>query len=352
MNFTEKTEHWLNVIFPDKVELPGTAGVIVPSGSTGQRPSPPDPGTIRYNTTTLSLEVFTPSNSWEAVAGGGFSSIRTASNVGAGQGVFKQKVGFDLEFKSLLGSANINITDIGDELLITTAGSVGESNTASNIGSGIGVFGSKVSLDLQFKSLKSLSPTLSIANNITTVDLDLIGAPFLSLSGGTLTGSVTLDPGATIHGSSAQTASTPAFNFTADFNSGMFAPAVNTVGFATNSTEKLRIAANGAMSVPGGYESFVTTDNIIPNKKYVDDAIVALASVNVYRQIFTQANLISGVVQFAHNLNQDFVQVTIYDNFNKVIIPAGITRVSNNIIDVDLKGYGILVGNWNVVVVG
>ena len=161
-----------------------------------------------------------------------------------------------------------------------------------------------------------------------------------------------MNPGATVHGSSGQTAAIPAFNFTADFNSGMFSPAVNTIGFSTNSTEKLRIAPNGALTVPAGYEALVIADTIIPNKKYVDDAIIALANVNVYRQTFTAANIISGTVQFAHNLGQLYVQVTVYDNFNKVIIPEEITTVNSNIIDVDLKTFGTLVGNWHVVVMG
>jgi len=351
--FTDRTEHWLNIIFPEKVLLPGSDGIIVPSGSTGQRPSPPDPGTVRYNTTNAELEVYigAPANTWETIAGGN-SAVKTASNVGVGTGIFKQKTGFDLEFKSILAGANINVIDTGNEVQISTSGGVGEANTASNVGSGIGTFLAKSGTDLQFRSLNSLSAGLNITNGGATVDFDLVGSPFLSLAGGTMTGSITMNPGSSVHGSSGQTAAVPAFNFTADFNSGIYSAGINTIGFSTNGTEKLRIAPNGSLVVPNGYEGFVTSDNIIPNKKYVDDAIIALSSVAVFRQTFTDLNLISGVVQFAHNLGQNFTQITLYDNFNKVIIPGEIVSLDTNTVSVDLKTFGMLVGNWNVVIIG
>ena len=42
----------------------------------------------------------------------------TASNVGAGLGIWKQKTGVDLEFLSLVGAANISITPVGNTLEI------------------------------------------------------------------------------------------------------------------------------------------------------------------------------------------------------------------------------------------
>jgi hypothetical protein len=124
----------------------------------------------------------------------------TASNLGSGEGVFFQKTGVDLEFKSLvagngieLSSDNDEITlnapekfyatvkqtdglqsfsgikvwnynaeffyitqnaDNADEFILNFRGDVNaEANTASNLGSGEGVFTSKVGVDLRFKSL-------------------------------------------------------------------------------------------------------------------------------------------------------------------------------------------------------
>jgi len=55
--------------------FPGSAGVVVPSGNTGQRSGSPVNGTIRYNTDTLTLEGYT-NNAWGAIAvGAGVISI-------------------------------------------------------------------------------------------------------------------------------------------------------------------------------------------------------------------------------------------------------------------------------------
>ena len=58
----------------------------------------------------------------------------TASNVGVGDGVFKQKTGVDLEFKSLVAGSNVNLVNGVNELTINATSS-GETNTASNVGS-------------------------------------------------------------------------------------------------------------------------------------------------------------------------------------------------------------------------
>lgn len=55
------------------------------------------------------------------------AEANTASNVGAGEGVFKQKTGVDLEFKSLAGGTGITLGSTADEITIntTTAGLFG-----------------------------------------------------------------------------------------------------------------------------------------------------------------------------------------------------------------------------------
>lgn len=56
---------------------------------------------------------------------GGTGSINTASNVGAGDGVFKQKALDDLEFKTLTAGANITLTDSANEIEISATGGGG-----------------------------------------------------------------------------------------------------------------------------------------------------------------------------------------------------------------------------------
>jgi hypothetical protein len=57
--------------------------------------------------------------------GGGGGESNTASNVGTGEGVFKQKLGVDLQFKTLIAGTGVNITSAADELTID-ASSVGD----------------------------------------------------------------------------------------------------------------------------------------------------------------------------------------------------------------------------------
>ena len=86
--------------------------------------------------------------------GGGSGEVNTASNVGAGDGVFKQKTGVDLEFKSFTAGTNITLTSSADEIQIDAAGG-GESNTASNVGTGAGVFKQKTGVDLELRKVNS-----------------------------------------------------------------------------------------------------------------------------------------------------------------------------------------------------
>jgi len=55
-------------------------------------------------------------------AGGGGGEVNTASNVGAGDGIFKAKVGVDLELKTLIGGTNITLVPGTEDITIDAAG--------------------------------------------------------------------------------------------------------------------------------------------------------------------------------------------------------------------------------------
>ena len=59
--------------------IPGTEYIILPSGTTAQRPGSPSDGMVRYNTTTQSLEVY-EGTTWDALAGGIVDSVVGTTN--------------------------------------------------------------------------------------------------------------------------------------------------------------------------------------------------------------------------------------------------------------------------------
>lgn len=96
----------------------------------------------------------------------GVAANTTASNVGAGAGVYKQKTGDNLELKTIVAGSNVTVTPGSDTITIAASlpAGTGEANTASNVGTGSGVFKDKSGVDLRFKTLKAgtnvtLTPT-------------------------------------------------------------------------------------------------------------------------------------------------------------------------------------------------
>lgn len=69
------------------------------------------------------------------------------------------------------------------------------------------------------------------------------------------------------------TAALPSYSFSLDPNSGVYSAGADQVAISTAGTQRLLIESNGTLSVAGtaNYETLVTDDDDIPNKKYVDD---------------------------------------------------------------------------------
>jgi hypothetical protein len=61
--------------------------------------------------------------------GGGSGEINTASNLGLGTGIFTQKSGFDLQFKSLSAGTNISLSNDSNTIVITSTGGPAGSTT-------------------------------------------------------------------------------------------------------------------------------------------------------------------------------------------------------------------------------
>jgi hypothetical protein len=107
----------------------------------------------------------------------------SAANIGTGTGIFTSKSGDNIQLRSLkTGTGNINLavaaSGTGNEIeFVNTA----EINTASNLGAGTGIFAQKSTYDLQFKSIVAGS-NITVTNNSTTVTIASANAPNTALS--------------------------------------------------------------------------------------------------------------------------------------------------------------------------
>jgi hypothetical protein len=127
----------------------------------------------------------------EVGTGGGGGEVNTASNVGAGEGVFKQKTGVDLEFKSLIAGANITIVNNANDLTLSSTGGGGGTFTLRNVSS--------------TATFITANETINCTSGTFTVNLPtavgIQGTTYTLVNTGT--GQITLDPsgGETINGS-------------------------------------------------------------------------------------------------------------------------------------------------------
>lgn len=111
--------------------------------------------------------------------GGGMGDVTTASNVGTGEELFKQKNGTVLEFRTISGVNGTTITQNGDVLEID-GGS--DDITAANIGGEEELFKQKNGDILEFRTLVGVNGT-TITQNGDTLEIDGGGG-----GGGTITG--------------------------------------------------------------------------------------------------------------------------------------------------------------------
>ena len=106
---------------------------------------------------------------------------RTAIDIDGNQNVELPNGNLDVNGTLTIGTlgtgtsvTNLGIDTSGNVVSGTTGGS-GEVNTASNLGGGTGLFAQKNGVDLEFKSLTSTGGTVTITNNSTTVNIESAG---------------------------------------------------------------------------------------------------------------------------------------------------------------------------------
>jgi hypothetical protein len=122
----------------------------------------------------------------------GVSSVLTGQNVGIGNEVFKQRTGTTLQFRTLVGSGDTNITQVGDTLVFfsTSSGGSGvELTGATNIGftGGTGIFDNKNNKTLEFRNIVGSGST-SVSLSGSTVIIQSQGGNTLNVADFTTTG--------------------------------------------------------------------------------------------------------------------------------------------------------------------
>jgi hypothetical protein len=66
---------------PNNLVFNSTGSVTLPNGTTGQQPSPPTVGMIRYNSSTDSFEGYTTAKGWGAIGGGNSTNTGFWQNI-------------------------------------------------------------------------------------------------------------------------------------------------------------------------------------------------------------------------------------------------------------------------------
>ena len=95
--------------------------------------------------------------------------------------------------------------------------------------------------------------------------------------------------------------------------------------------------------------------DVVSNPVLIDSGtgpVLLIANSKVFRDTFSNGDLVAGILTVNHNLNRQIVVVQVSNNLNQVIVPDLVTLTASNRVTVDLTSYGTLSGNWNVIVRG
>ena len=90
------------------------------------------------------------------------------------------------------------------------------------------------------------------------------------------------------------------------------------------------------------------TDINISASAAIQASKVTGAAGTSYTDAFTNADLVAGVLTVVHNMGTKYFNASIFDNNERMIIPHELTIVDLNTATVDLTGYGVIAGIWNL----
>lgn len=128
----------------------------------------------------------------------------------------------------------------------------------------------------------------------------------------------------------------------------------NSNNWSNNLATSLRLPAGNTASRPvsafAGMIRFNTDNNQFEG--YDGTAWNAFSFGSAIKQTFTNADLVSNIYQWNHNLNLNepgIIQV--FDNNDIQVFPDSITFVNNNTVEINLSSFSPITGTWVVVLV-
>jgi len=109
------------------------------------------------------------------------TGVTSASNIGTGYGVYDSLVGDQLQFRSLIPSGYTEISYSGDSIIITSSSPSNTITGATNVGSGVGIYESTESFHLNLRSFVGSGDTIVQNSGYTNI----IYTPITTISGAT-----------------------------------------------------------------------------------------------------------------------------------------------------------------------
>jgi len=192
--------------------------------------------------------------------------------------------------------AYIDLTAAGAGVSTNLLSGGGEINTASNLSGGTGLFAQKVSTDLQFKSLSSTGGTITISNNSTTVNLEVV--PVSNFTGGLSANTIS---------------ATTYYNLPIDVSV--------TGGTYSNGSTIFTNTTGGTFTVTG----FKTDDVFVTGGTYSNGSLSFTNNTGGTFNVNTSTNYAAGVISGATyssagsgQINLPAIKVALYNNANHI----------------------------------
>jgi hypothetical protein len=120
----------------------------------------------------------------QSVVGGVGSRIDNLAiaSVGLGESLYSTRVGDSFKLKSLKAGTNVSLSSNANEITINVAGT-GEANTASNVGTGAIVYKQKTGVNFEFKTVLATGrASVSVTANELSIDVPRMAYAFIDLT--------------------------------------------------------------------------------------------------------------------------------------------------------------------------